>query len=146
MQLSAHFSLAELTVTGTGVDNTPDDAMIANLTILAEFGEKVRAALDNNPVYVDSAYRNPKVNEAIGGVPNDAHEKGDAMDIRCPGYGTPYEVAQRLVKAHEEGLIDYDQLIYEQTWVHISRDPQLREMNLTLVPADGSYLDGIVGP
>ena len=145
-QLSPHFSLAELTVTGTGLDNTPDAEMESRLSTLAIFLEKVRVILGNNPVLIDSAFRSPAVNAAVGGVSNSAHAIAYAADIRCPGFGSPWEIAKALDEAEDTGKIDFDQLIYEQEWVHISRDPQLRAQRLTHVPADGSYLDGLVGP
>ncbi len=144
-QLSPHFSLTELTVTDTGLDNTPDAMMEATLVTLAVFLEKVRAVLGSNPVLVDSAYRSPAVNAADGGVSDSAHLLGYAADITCPAFGTPFEVAQALDRADQVGTIRFDQLIYEQTWVHISRDPQLRGDRLTLI-GEGSYTSGIVGP
>jgi putative chitinase len=143
--LSPHFSLEELTITETGIDNTPDASMEANLVTLAVFLEKVRVVLGGNPIIVNSAYRSPAVNAAVGGVPNDAHEKGDAADITAPAFGTPFEVAQALDAAMTAGKLGVDQLIYEQTWVHVSRDPQLRGERLTLV-GPGAYTTGIVGP
>jgi len=145
VQLSEHFTLEELTVTETGLNNTPTPDMLARLKTLATFGEKVRAILGNNPITVDSAYRDPEVNAAVGGVPDSAHEEAFAMDIVCPAFGTPYEVAQALSQAQIDGKIEFDQLIYEVTWTHISRDPQLRNQRLTH-NADGSYSDGLNGP
>lgn len=145
VQLSPHFTLAELTVTGTGIDNemTPEMRQQGRLTTLAAFLEKVRAALGGNPVLVDSAYRNPEVNAAVGGVTDSAHMEGFAADIRCPGFGSPLMVAERLAAAGRSGAIAFDQLILEPTWVHISRDPRLRGELLTF---DGSdYTDGIHG-
>lgn len=144
-QLTQHFRLSELTVTGTGLDNTPDDAQIGLLTTLAEFLEKCRLQLRNEPVLIDSAFRSTEVNEAVGGVPNSAHTLCFGADIRCPMFGTPWDVAQALNNAEEAGKIKFDQLIYEETWVHISRDPQLRGERLTH-NADGSYTNGLVGP
>jgi hypothetical protein len=141
-QLSEHFSLEELTHTDTGLDNTPDAAMVERLTTLAEFLEKVRALLGNNPITVDSAFRSPAVNAAVGGVPNSAHALGYAADILCPGFGSPYDVCIALSKAMDEGKLDFDQLIQEGTWTHISRDPQLRGQRLTLT-GPGTYEEGI---
>ena len=146
MQLTEHFSLAELTVTDTGLDNTPDAAQTDLLKTLAEFLEKVRTILGNNPVTINSAFRSAAVNAAVGGVSDSAHALAYAADIECPAFGSPWDVANALSKAQEEGKLDFDQLIYEQTWTHVSRDPQLREQRLTFVPADNSYLDGLVGP
>ncbi len=141
-QLSPHFSLAELTVTDTGLDNTPNAEEVALLTTLAAFLEKIRVILGNNPILVDSAFRSAAVNAAVGGVPDSAHRLAFAADIRCPDFGSPYDVAVAISKAQEAGHIDFDQLIYEVTWVHCSRDPQLREQRLTH-NADGSYSDGL---
>jgi putative chitinase len=142
-QLSPHFSLEELTVTDTGLDNTPNAEEEARLSTLADFMEKVRAALGGHPIIVNSAFRSEAVNEAVGGVPDSAHRLAYACDFTCPAFGSPLMIAERLVTAHAQGAIDYDQLIYEQTWVHVSRDPQLREEVLTHT-ADGGYVDGIV--
>ena len=140
-QLSTHFSLEELTVTDTGLDNTPDAEEEARLSTLAAFMEKVRTILGNQPITVNSAFRSEAVNEAVGGVPDSAHRLAYACDFTCPGFGPPLDIAERLDQAQKSGAIDFDQLIYEVTWVHISRDPQLREQRLTHV-GDG-YVDGI---
>jgi zinc D-Ala-D-Ala carboxypeptidase len=145
MQLTEHFSLSELTTTSTGFDNTPNAEQTTLLKTLAIFLEKVRAILGNAPIFIDSAFRSAAVNEAVGGVSDSAHALAFAADIRHATM-TPWEVAKALSKAQEDGKIDFDQLIYEQEWVHVSRDPQLRGQRLTHVPADGSYLDGLVGP
>ena len=140
-QLSTHFSLEELTVTDTGLDNTPNAEEEARLSTLATFMEKVRTILGNHPITVNSAFRSEAVNEAVGGVPDSAHRLAYACDFTCPGFGSPLMIAERLDAAQRNGAIDFDQLIYEVTWVHISRDPQLREERLTHV-GDG-YVDGI---
>jgi zinc D-Ala-D-Ala carboxypeptidase len=153
MQLSPHFSLAELTVTGTGLANTPDEDEIARLRILAQFLEKVRALLGNRPITVDSAFRSEAVNEAVGGVPNSAHRLGFAADIVVDGL-TPYEVATILDRAGKDGHLVFDQLILEQlptpTWVHVARRYQYESdtprMQRLTKAADGSYVAGIVRP
>lgn len=145
MQLSEHFALEELTVTSTGYDNTPDAAQIELLTTLAEFLEKVRVVLGNNPILIDSAFRSAAVNAAVGGVSDSAHPECYAADIRCPAFGSIFAVALAISKAQTEGKLAFDQLIYEQTWVHVSRDPQLRAMRLTL-NSSGGYDSGLIGP
>jgi len=142
MQLSAHFSLAELTTTNTGLANTPSPAEIEMLKTLAAFLEKVRVILGNKPIHIDSAFRSEAVNEAVGGVSNSAHRLAFAADILCPAFGSPYQVACALSAAQKAGHFAFDQLIYEQTWTHVSRDPQLRGQRLTH-HNDGSYADGL---
>lgn len=140
-QLTPHFSLAELTHTSTGLDNTPNAEEEARLETLAAFMEKVRAILGSHPISVDSAFRSEAVNNAVGGVSNSAHRLGYACDFVCPDYGSPYEVCLALDAAQKAGKIEFDQLIQEGTWTHISRDPQLRGQRLTKV--DGGYEYGI---
>ena len=135
MNLSAHFTLEELTRSETalrkGLDNTPDAETIANLTELANGLEKVRELL-GHPIHVNSAYRGPKVNSAVGGSKNSAHMRGWAADIVCPGFGSPREVCHAIMSS----TIDYDQLILEfDAWTHISFEPTMRRQNLTI---DGS--------
>lgn len=141
MQFTDHFSLAELTVTDTGLPNSPDADELTRLKTLAIFMEKVRAILGGHPISVDSAFRSEAVNDSVGGVSNSAHRLAYACDFTCPTFGSPLMIAERLDQAEKSGAIEFDQLIYEGTWVHISRDPQLRGERLTLV-GDG-YVTGI---
>lgn len=143
MQLSPHFSLDELTVTNTGLDNTPNAWETERLRVLAEFLEKVRSrALGGYPIHVNSAFRSKAVNDAVGGVSNSAHRLGFAADILCPAFGSPYDVAVAISKAADAGKLVFDQTIYEQSWCHVSRDPQARNQRLTLV-GSGEYVDGL---
>lgn len=133
MQLSPHFSLAELTVSANaarlGLDNSPPPEILDRLRLVAEQMELVRAALGNKPIIVTSAYRSPAVNRAAGGAKASAHMEGWAVDFTCPAFGTPIEVAVRLAKSS----LTYDQLIHEHgIWVHISFDPRNRGQKLTI--------------
>ena len=132
MNLSAHFTLVEFTCSDAalrrGLDNTPDAETIANLTELANGMEQVRALL-GHPIHINSAYRGPKVNAAVGGSKNSAHMRGYAADFVCPAYGDVSAVCRAIM----DSTISYDQLIHEfGAWVHISFDPQMRRMNLTI--------------
>ena len=67
MNLTKHFTLAELTTTShRQFDNTPNDAEMANLVQLAEFLEKVKALLDSKPIMINSAFRSKQVNDSVG--------------------------------------------------------------------------------
>ena len=132
MNLSAHFTIEEFTRSEAalrrGLDNTPDAETIANLTELANGMEQVRALL-GHPIHINSAYRGPKVNAAVGGSKNSAHMRGYAADFVCPAYGDVSAVCRAIM----DSTISYDQLIHEfGAWVHISFDPQMRRMNLTI--------------
>jgi hypothetical protein len=119
MKLSPNFTLEELThseiAERQGLDNTPNEDVKANLTRLARFLEEVRAIL-KRPIMVNSAYRSPKVNEAVGSKPTSQHCNGCAADIKVPGL-TPNDIVKELLKTN----LEYDQLIREfDSWVHIS--------------------------
>jgi zinc D-Ala-D-Ala carboxypeptidase len=120
MNLTPHFTLEELTASGTaernGWDNSPNDAELANLTRLAEFLEKVKTVLGGKPIMVNSAFRSKVVNDAVGSEDTSQHRLGCAADFRVPGM-TPDEVVKAIIASG----IGYDQVIREfDRWTHIS--------------------------
>lgn len=117
IQLTPHFSLAELTVTDhRTLDNTPNGEEIANLTRLADFLEIVKRTLGGKPIMVNSAFRSKAVNDAVGSKDTSQHRVGCAADIRVPGM-TPDEVVRAIMDAQ----LPFDQIIREfDAWTHIS--------------------------
>ena len=117
MNLTEHFTLEELTHTDhRELDNTPNDAELANLTRLAEFLEQVKTVLGGKPIMVNSAFRSKAVNDAVGSKDTSQHRVGCAADIRVPGMA-PNEVVKAII---DSGL-GYDQVIREfDRWTHIS--------------------------
>ena len=117
MNLTEHFTLAELTVTNhRTLDNTPNEAEIANLQRLAEFLEQVKHELYDKPIMVNSGFRSKAVNDAVGSKDTSQHRIGCAADIRVPGM-TPDAVVRAVIAA---GL-PFDQIIREfDAWTHIS--------------------------
>lgn len=119
MQLSEHFSLNELThsdlAVRKGISNDPTPDVISNLTRLAELLEQVRKYL-NKPISINSGYRCPKLNQAVGGQKASQHLLGCAADIRVSGM-TPDEIVKAIIQTD----IQFDQMIREfDSWVHIS--------------------------
>lgn len=116
MNLSPHFSLAELTFTDhREFDNTPNEKEMENLIRLAKFLEQVRALL-GKPIMVNSAFRSKQVNDAVGSKDTSQHRIGCAVDFRVPGM-TPDEVV-RTIRASK---LPFDQLIREfDRWTHLS--------------------------
>jgi len=115
MNLTPHFTLEEMTFTNhREFDNTPNVLQINNLQRLAEFLEEVRSLL-GKPIIIDSGFRSPDVNQAVGSTSVSQHLRGCAADFRVPGM-TPAEV----VKAIHGSDLPFDQLILELTWTHIS--------------------------
>lgn len=118
--LSAHFSLEEALVSQTaarlGIENDPPLDVVLNMKRAALGMELVRQLL-GQPIHVNSWYRSPELNKAVGGSPKSDHLTGFAIDFVCPTYGTP----QAIVKAILASNIDFKQVIYEfNSWVHIS--------------------------
>ncbi len=117
MNLSEHFTLEELTHTDhRDLDNTPNDAELANLTRLAEFLEEVKVVLGGKPIIVNSAFRSKAVNDAVGSKDSSQHRVGCAADIRVPGM-TPDQVVRAIIASD----LGYDQVIREfDRWTHVS--------------------------
>lgn len=147
--LSAHFPLCELTRSQVairrGIDNTPNEAQIANLTRLCQgLLETVRVAVGGRPITVDSGFRNAQVNALVGGASNSSHLQGLAADVLVPGL-TPLEVCWVVQNGRFPAL---DQCIFEQSWTHLSIAPlgvAPRQQFLTAIfkPEGVVYLQGI---
>jgi hypothetical protein len=146
MQISQHFALEEFlfseAATRLGVDNTPGAKELANLQLTAAFMEKIRTLLRDQAIVVHSGYRSPQVNTILGGVPTSAHCRGLACDFVCPTFGTRAEVALAILAS---GL-EYDQLILEYGWVHVSLPEAglfARRESLTKPSRTSAYESGI---
>lgn len=149
MNLTPHFTLAEMTASSTAVDrrldNTPTPEALQRLVLTAQMLERVRAHLQV-PVTVTSGYRSRAVNEAVGGVTSSDHAQGLAADIVAPGYGAPYQIAKTL--APLISALGIGQIIYESVdgkhWVHLSvRVPENAINRVITCPAPGVYWPGI---
>jgi zinc D-Ala-D-Ala carboxypeptidase len=151
MQLTPHFYLEELTKsqTGdrTGIDNVPGADSLDNLKMLCErVLEPVR--LQFGPVFINSGYRCPELNKAIGGATTSQHCLGQAADIEVSG------VANGDVAAWIAANLDYDQVILEcyrkgqpnSGWVHVSyKTTGNRKTTLTATVVEGRmvYFPGL---
>ena len=131
MQLTEHFSIEELTASETagrlGIDNTPPASVVTTLQATATKMEAVRTLLGGLPIHVNSGYRCPALNKAVGGAETSAHLSGDAVDFICPAYGTPLQICQAIANS----MLVFDQVIQEGTWCHVSFAPTERHQLLT---------------
>jgi zinc D-Ala-D-Ala carboxypeptidase len=125
MQLSEHFSLHELlasqTATRKGITEQfdPSEQVIENLQYLCiNLLEKLRALNNNQPLFISSGYRCPRLNRAVGGVKKSQHLLGRAADI---DFGTKAKNAEFFNRIKDSDLV-FDQLLneYDFAWVHIS--------------------------
>lgn len=144
-RLTKNFNLSEFVVSQTaarkGLKNEPGAADLANIrNFLAPGLQKVRDLL-GSPIVITSAYRSPIVNAAIGGSRTSQHMVGLAADFTAPQFGTPLDICRAIVKSG----IDFDQLIFEGSWVHVSFNAKPRRSVLTAHFSHGSvsYTPGL---
>ena len=139
MQLTEHFNLAEMIVSPTakrlGLSNNPTAEHIANMKFVCEkILEPVRAHF-GKPVQINSSYRSPLVNKAVGGSPTSQHSNGEAVDFEIPG------ISNKVVADWVADNLEFDQVILEfynakdgtnSGWVHasIKRNGQNRKQRL----------------
>ena len=151
MNLTAHFTLEEMTFSETavrkGIDNTPPQDILDDITFMAMGMERVRTSLGSLPIHVNSGYRSPKLNAAIGGSKTSKHMLGLACDFTCPALGSPLEVCKVILRRKEE--IGFDQLIHEGGWVHISFppypiEPKLEALTAVFAAGGVTYIKGLV--
>jgi len=124
--ISKHISYKEgvhsNTATRRGIKNIPDNEQLKNMeTIADEVFEPLRAWV-GGPIKINSFFRCPDLNTAIGGSSKSQHCKGQAIDIDDTfGRATNAEM-YHFIKEH----LDFDQLIWEfgdddnPDWVHVS--------------------------
>ena len=127
MNLSPHFTLAELTHTDhRSLDNSPTQIEISNLQRLAQFLETVKTTLGGKPVIISSAFRSKAVNDSVGSRDTSQHRLGLAADFRVPGM-IPDAVVRALL------ALPYDQIIREyDAWTHISISNKPRRQALII--------------
>ena len=127
MQLTDHFHLSEFvrseTAARLGIDNSINDPeIISNIRNLCERVLEPLRAFTGCPIIINSGYRCPRLNAAVGGSKRSQHMKGEACDIRITDAAT----GDRWYSWMKENL-PYDQLIKERAhkssgtfWIHVS--------------------------
>ena len=135
-KLSEHFSLRELTKTNTGIDNVPNEEQVNNLKRVCQWLERLRSKR-NEPIIINSGYRSPQVNKAVGGAPNSNHLTGCAVDIHVSGMEQLIRYAAILLDISDERQEDFDELLLERSprgsyWLHFAVRPfgNRRRVNL----------------
>lgn len=132
-RLSPHFTLRELTKTGVNIENVPNEEQVNNLKRLCQWLEQLRRRWNNlygegdDPIIINSGFRSPAVNKAVGGVPTSNHLTGCAVDIRCIGIEQALRYASILLDISDLSHEDYDELLIEQkahvVWIHFAVKP-----------------------
>ena len=140
MKLSENFTLEELIRSNTaermGIDNVPkDEKVVENLRSLClEVLQPLRDYV-GAPVHINSGYRCPELNMAVGGVKNSQHCRGEAADIRIVSPKQGREWAAWI-----EDNCRFDQMLLERNkngtvWLHVSckRDASKNRQSFTIL-------------
>ena len=126
MKISDHITYAEAihsqTAKRKGIDNTPNPNQIEAMKVIAEKVFEPLREWTGGPIKVNSFFRSPELNTAIGGSKTSQHCKGQAIDIDdVYGCKTNAEM-YHWVKEN----LNFDQMIWEfgsstnPNWVHVS--------------------------
>lgn len=114
------FSISELTASPTaarlGIDNTPPAWAVDNLrALVARVLDPARRLL-HGPITVNSGYRCPRLNAAVGGADRSYHKKGRAADLT-----TGSADGNSCLMAILQGL-PHTELIWERggRWIHVA--------------------------
>lgn len=124
--ISKHISTKEgvysRTATRLDIDNKPNEEQLANMKLLAEeIFEPLRAYV-GGPIKINSFFRSPELNKAIGGSTKSQHCHGQAIDIDDTFGKMSNAEMYEFIKEN----LDFDQIIWEfgdddnPDWVHVS--------------------------
>ena len=147
-KLSPHFTLGEFTRSGSHpeVYNIPSHEAIANMKRLCVWLEELRkryndkyvhnpslssrpsearGEISEEPIRLNSGYRSPQLNRAIGGVANSNHLTGCAVDIRVENMEQLIRYAAILLDYADESHQEFDELLVERNrfgaiWLHFA--------------------------
>ena len=143
-RLTPHFTLAELCKTKTKIENVPSEAQVNNLKRLCHWLERLRKQWNDkygdgdDPIIINSGFRSPEVNKAVGGVATSNHLTGCAVDIRCIGIEQALRYAAILLDISDLNNEDFDELLIEQkahvVWIHFAVRPSGNRRRTNFTP------------
>lgn len=119
-KLSENFTIEEFTRSDKakelGITNEPGEKELAALRVLVSRTIQPLRDKLGVPIHVNSGYRCPELNKAVGGVPTSQHQKGEAADLSIDGK------AADILEALENSNIPFDQAILyrKQNFLHVS--------------------------
>ena len=124
--ISKHISYKEATYSRTAtrlnIDNKPNEEQLKNMKLIAEEVFEPLRMWVGGPIKINSFFRSPKLNTAIGGSSKSQHCHGQAIDLDDTfGRATNAEMFD-FIKEH----LNFDQMIWEfgdddnPDWVHVS--------------------------
>jgi uncharacterized protein YcbK (DUF882 family) len=117
-KLSKNFDWKEFTKS-----DTASRLHINNEIVDCDVRDNIRALVDNilqplrtawgGPLFINSGFRCPELNKAVGGVPTSQHTKGQAADVGC---SDPFALAKLAKRMN----LPFDQMIIYPSFVHFS--------------------------
>lgn len=133
-----YFTIEELTrsatATARGIDNAPTPEIKANLERLVDKVLDGLREIYGKPITVNSGYRCPELNKAVGGSKTSDHMNGFSVDITA-SCKKENAILFQIIKDN----FDFDQLIWEKgnseypDWIHVSYNPnRLRKQVLKM--------------
>lgn len=133
--MGKYFDIKELchsdTANARGIDNTPNPYIKKNLEALIENVLDPVREWYGKPIYVNSGYRCPELNKAVGGVNNSQHINGEAADIDVFDEKENKKIFDYIVN-----YLNFDQCLWENNgaWIHVSykREGENRKQALSL--------------
>ena len=157
-KLSEHFTLGELCKTSAktadGRSATQGDALLAknipshvhieNLRRLCGWLEMLRSEWNkrygegDEPIVINSGYRSPQVNAAVGGAKGSNHLTGCAADIHVAGIEQALRYAVILLDISDQSREDFDELLLERSprgtyWLHFAVRPSDNRRKVSLI-------------
>ena len=138
MKISDHITYTEAIHSNTakrrGIDNTPSEAQVEAMKLLAEKVFEPLREWVGGPIKVNSFFRSEILNESIGGASSSQHCKGQAIDIDdVYGKKTNADMYHWI-----QTNLDYDQMIWEfgtdmqPNWIHVSYVSEEKNRNKCL--------------
>lgn len=119
-KITNNFSMEEFTRSETaermGIQNVPGNReKLAIVNLCAKLLQPLRD-IYGKPIRINSGYRCPELNKAVGGVPNSMHQNGEASDLSIDGK------ARELLELIEENHLPFDQAILyrKRNFLHVS--------------------------
>ena len=125
-KLSEHISYKEgvysITALRLGLKNDPSKEHLKNMKLISEKVFEPLRDYVGSPIKINSFYRGPELNKAIGGSSKSQHCKGQAMDLDDTLGGFSNSTMFNWIQDN----LDFDQMIWEfgnefnPDWVHVS--------------------------
>ena len=101
---------------------------------------EARGEISEEPIRLNSGYRSPQLNRAIGGVSNSNHLTGCAVDIRVENMEQLIRYAAILLDISNDTKQDFDELLIERNrygaiWLHFAVRPSHNRRKVSLIQA-----------